>query len=137
MSCIEQRGASIVHAIDGVLAARVRDHAVVLCPREPHGDTQLRRELAHRAHLIFRRSLRQLAVQDDTVRKARAESRLRQLERIRAWSEAKAKKLSERAVVLLQVERLADAIAEGELKDLALSDAPARAMLAQLIDELR
>lgn len=91
----------------------------------------------HRAHLLFRRSLRQLAVQDDAVRSARAESRLRQIERIRAWSPSGAPKASEVAVVLLQIERLADAIAEGELRDLSLSEGSARAALARLIDSLR
>jgi AcrR family transcriptional regulator len=91
----------------------------------------------HREHLVFRRSLRQLAVQDDAVRSARAASRLRQIERIREWSASRAPKANEVAVVLLQIERLADAIAEGELRDLGLSEGPARAALARLIDSLR
>jgi AcrR family transcriptional regulator len=91
----------------------------------------------HREHAVFRRSLRQLAVQDEAVRRARAASRLRQIERIRAWSAPHAPKANEVAVVLLQIERLADAIAEGELRDLGLSEGPARATLARLIDSLR
>lgn len=91
----------------------------------------------HREHLVFRRSLRQLALQDDAVRRARAESRLRQIERIRAWSASRAPKANQVAVVLLQIERLADAIAEGELRDLGLSEGPARTALAGLIDSLR
>lgn len=91
----------------------------------------------HREHLLFRRSLRQLAVQDDAVRKARAESRLRQIEQIRAWSKARAPKEGEVAAVLLQIERLADAIAEGEFRDLELTDAAARTTLTRLIDSLR
>jgi AcrR family transcriptional regulator len=91
----------------------------------------------HRQHLVFRRSLRQLSVQDDAVRKARAESRLRQIDQIRAWSQSPARKANEVAVVLLQIERLADAIAEGELRDLELTDRAARATLTRLIDSLR
>lgn len=91
----------------------------------------------HRAHLRFRRSLRQLAVQDDAVRLARAESRTRQIERIRALHPTRAPKASEVAVVLLQIERLADALAEGELRDLELGEGPARAALASLIESLR
>jgi AcrR family transcriptional regulator len=91
----------------------------------------------HREHLVFRRSLRQLAVQDDAVRRARAESRLRQIERIREWSASRAPKANELAVVLLQIERLADAIAEGELRDLGLSEGHARTALARLIESLR
>jgi AcrR family transcriptional regulator len=94
----------------------------------------------HRDHLVFRRSLRSLAVQDDAVRRARAESRLRQIENILRWlatSGSAVPKAGDLAVVLLQVERLADAIAEGELRDLELGDAPARAALARLIDTLR
>jgi AcrR family transcriptional regulator len=94
----------------------------------------------HREHLQFRRSLRQLAVQDDLVRRARAESRLRQVEHIRRWCAGRRSgvpKASEVAVVLLQMERLADAIAEGEFRDLELGDAAARNALARLIDGLR
>ncbi|HEX5659734.1 MAG TPA: helix-turn-helix domain-containing protein [Polyangiales bacterium] len=91
----------------------------------------------HREHLMFRRSLRQLAVHDDTVRRARAESRLRQIARIREASASRAPKANEVAVGLLQIERLADAIAEGELRDLGLGEGPARTALAGLIDSLR
>ncbi|HEY6877522.1 MAG TPA: helix-turn-helix domain-containing protein [Polyangiales bacterium] len=90
----------------------------------------------HREHLVFRRSLRLLAVQDDTVRRARAESRLRQIEWIRASRAQPAPKASEVAVVLLQIERLADAIAEGELSDMELSETAAHKELARLIDGL-
>lgn len=94
----------------------------------------------HREHLVFRRSLRQLAVQDDVVRQARAESRLRQIENIRRWCASNPSgvpKPSEVAVVLLQMERLADAIAEGEFRDLELGDTAARSALARLMDTLR
>jgi AcrR family transcriptional regulator len=91
----------------------------------------------HRRHLLFRRSLRQLSVQDEGVRRARAESRLRQIERIRANHPTGAPKADQVAVVLLQIERLADAIAEGELRDLGLSEGPTRTAMASLIESVR
>lgn len=90
----------------------------------------------HKAFLRFRRSLRQLALEDDRVRAARAESRLRQIEfvsRLRAEPPEPARL----AAVLLQIERLSDALAEGELGDMGLSAAPTEAVLADLIHELR
>jgi hypothetical protein len=38
---------------------------------------------------------------------------------------------------LLQIERLADALAEGELRDLGLGEATARTTLARSIESLR
>ncbi len=79
----------------------------------------------HRAHLLFRRSLRQLALENPLVRQARAESRLRQVGRIRAWSgaaPADTANIESLLVMLLQMERLADAAAEGELSDMGFPD---------------
>lgn len=76
----------------------------------------------HRAHLLFRRSLRQLAVEHPQVRQARAESRLRQVARIREWSGAAPTDIESLLVLLLQMERLADAAAEGELTDMGFPD---------------
>lgn len=91
----------------------------------------------HRAHLIFRRSLRQLAVENDEVRAARAEGRLNQIRQIRAWNEAQTDDTAELAVILLQFERLSDALAEGEFRDMRLDEAAAKATLAGLIHRLR
>jgi AcrR family transcriptional regulator len=91
----------------------------------------------HRAHLLFRRSLRQLAVSEPRVRSARAESRVRQAERIRAWSSSPKRRSEAVYLTLFQIERLADAAAEGELADLGLGDAPALSAIADLIDQLR
>lgn len=77
----------------------------------------------HRDHLLFRRSLRQLAVEHPQVRQARAESRLRQVERIRLWLGASAPDTASLLLLLLQMERLADAIAEGELTDVGVAEA--------------
>jgi AcrR family transcriptional regulator len=91
----------------------------------------------HKAHLIFRRSLRQLSVSDPQVRKARAASRLRQAERIRGWTQRDKRKLPALLVTLLEVERLADAVAEGELADLELSEEVGMAALERAIKRLR
>lgn len=91
----------------------------------------------HRAYRLFRRSLRQLSVEDDAVRQARAESRLRQIARFRKWQGDKP--LSEAAVAtaIFEMERLCDAIAENEFADLGLDDVEPRAKLAELMASLR
>jgi AcrR family transcriptional regulator len=91
----------------------------------------------HRAHLEFRRSLRQLSYDDARVRAARAESRKRQVAFIRTRQGARAQDESAVAAALLQVERLSDALAEGELKDMGLSEQGGWAALATLIGQLR
>ena len=81
--------------------------------------------IQHKAHLLFRRSLRQLALEHPQVRQARAQSRLRQVERIGEWSGAAPDDTANTeslAVLLLQMERLADAAAEGELTDMGFPD---------------
>jgi AcrR family transcriptional regulator len=91
----------------------------------------------HRAHLLFRRSLRQLSVSEPRVRAARAESRTRQAERIRGWLTLPKRRSEAVYVALLQIERLADAAAEGELSDLGLADSAAISAIAELIEKLR
>lgn len=89
----------------------------------------------HRAYLLFRRSLRLLSVENAQVRKARAASRLRQIENtVGLAGSGSAETL---APVLLQIERLADALAEGEYGDMGLSDAAGRVALAGLLSQLR
>lgn len=90
----------------------------------------------HRTYRIFRRSLRQLSLEDDAVRVARAQSRLRQLGRIAGEKPARAK-LAALAVVLFEVERLCDAVAEGEFADLGLDEEAARAAIGDLLKSLR
>jgi hypothetical protein len=68
----------------------------------------------HRAYLRFRRSLRRLSYESVRVRAARAESRRRQIDSIRCAGSGDREAL---AAVLLEVERVSDAIAEGELED--------------------
>ncbi len=91
----------------------------------------------HRRFLRFRRSLRQLALEDPLVRAARAASRLRQVEQIRVWTGREANGDAGLGVTLLLLERLTDAIAEGELSDMGLTEAEARAELARIIGGLR
>lgn len=91
----------------------------------------------HRDYLIFRRSLRQLSMEDPVVRTARAQSRLRQIAQLEAWGGDHSLPRPELAATLLQMERLADAVAEGEFKDLGLSESAAIATLAKLISRLR
>jgi AcrR family transcriptional regulator len=91
----------------------------------------------HRAHLIFRRSLRQLAVEDPLVRQARIDSRLRQLAQIKLWQQRPDADTGRLAVELLKMERLADALAEGEFADLGLSAVAVENALAEIIDALR
>ena len=88
-------------------------------------------------HYTFRRSLRALAADEPLVRAARAESRRRQVAQIAAWAGEAALPHDGIAVRLLQVERLSDAVAEGELADMGLSDAAALAQLAAIVAELR
>lgn len=95
----------------------------------------------HRDHRIFRRSLRQLSLEDPTVRSARAASRNRQIEQIRAWHRQYQGTDSigapALAALLLQMERLADALAENEFVDMGVSTTAARQALADMIDTLR
>jgi AcrR family transcriptional regulator len=90
----------------------------------------------HKAYLRFRRSLRQLATEDDRVRVARAQSRLRQIEFLNSLRNEPLEP-AQVAAMLLQLERLTDALAEAELADMGLSPAPTEALLADLIHELR
>ena len=91
----------------------------------------------HRAHRIFRRSLRQLSLDDPAVRRARADSRKRQLERIREWQQRPAADLESLAIRLLTMERLADALADDEFEDLGFRPRAVENALAEIIDALR
>jgi AcrR family transcriptional regulator len=91
----------------------------------------------HRAHRIFRRSLRQLSLDDPDVRQARSDSRKRQLEQIRVWQQRPAADLESLAVTLLTMERLADALADDEFEDLGLRPRAVENALAEIIDALR
>ena len=89
----------------------------------------------HRAYLLFRRSLRTLSLENAAMRKTRAESRRRQIHNaIRLTGKGTVETL---APLLFQIERLADAIAEGEFADLGLSASAGLEALASLLSLLR
>jgi len=91
----------------------------------------------HRAYRVFRRSLRQLAVEDKVVRRALMESRRRQIERTQQWAGPEARSAAEIAPLLLQLERLCDGVAEGELDELGVDEEGARQAIAALLRQTR
>ena len=91
----------------------------------------------HRRYRTFRRSLRQLAVEDAVVRRARAESRLQQIAQIRVWNREQPDSTGTLAVALFKIERLADAVAEGEFDDMGIDRTEAETELASMIHRLR
>ncbi len=90
-----------------------------------------------RAHRLLRRSLRQLALENTAVRRARAESRRRQIEQTRRWAGPLARSAPEIAALLLQFDRLCDAIADGELADLGVDEATARHAMLDILRQMR
>lgn len=93
--------------------------------------------LHHKRFLVFRRSLRQLSLENDAIRAARARSRLEQIEYLKALRPGVAPEAASLAAMLLQIERLADALAEGEFRDMGLDETAAEEAMARLIHELR
>jgi AcrR family transcriptional regulator len=93
----------------------------------------------HARHREFRRSLRRLTTSNPVVRAARAASRRHQLELLEAGDSARGRSraTTTRIALLLCIERLADAAADGELADLGLTPDDEVAMLADLIRRLR
>lgn len=89
----------------------------------------------HRRFRLFRRSLRALAIVNPTVRAARTASRKHQAKALggKAWQGLTTE---QRYTALLAIERLADAAAEDELRDLGLSRAAEKRMLAALLIKL-
>ena len=80
----------------------------------------------HSDHLEFRRSLRMLTFQEARVRHARAATRLEAIEEIRAWRGEHVADDARMALDLIQLEWLADSLAEGEMADMGLDEAQAR-----------
>jgi AcrR family transcriptional regulator len=91
----------------------------------------------HGGHLEFRRSLRMLTFQEARVRHARAVTRLEAIEDIRVWRGERVADDARMALDLIQLERLADALAEGEMADMGLDEAQARADLAAVLRRFR
>jgi hypothetical protein len=71
------------------------------------------------------------------VRRARSESRKRQIEQIKRWQDRPQADAAHIAVELLKMERLADALAEDEFEDLGLRALAVENALAEIIDALR
>lgn len=92
----------------------------------------------HATHREFRRSLRRLTTSNEVVRAARAESRRRQLELLESQDASHPRKRSQalRTALLLCIERIADAAADGELEDLGMSRSEQATMLAEVIRRL-
>ena len=88
----------------------------------------------HRDHLQFRRSLRLLTCQEPRVRRARALSRLEAIAEIRVW---RGERVADDERMALDLLRLADTLAEGEMADMALGEAQARADLAAMLRRFR
>jgi hypothetical protein len=91
----------------------------------------------HKAYLVFRRSLRQLSVENDVVRAARARSRLNQISYLKTINPSLAREDASIATTLFQIERLADALAEEEFRDMRLNKKVGEEALAHLIHDLR
>jgi AcrR family transcriptional regulator len=88
----------------------------------------------HRTYRIFRRSLRTLAVENSDVRAARAENRTQQLAALQTRLGLNDGNKAQAFVLMLQIERLADALAEDEFADLGVDDAEVRLQMIGLID---
>lgn len=84
----------------------------------------------HRAARVFRRSLRALTATEPRVAEARARARRRQAAALASALPAfRARPAADRHATLLILERLADAIADGEFAALAIPDSDAIALL--------
>ena len=77
----------------------------------------------HREWAMFRRSLRMLAVEEPRVRAARTAGRQVQLAALSALPANSGRSQAELASALLTIERLCDALADGEPKDLGIPEA--------------
>jgi AcrR family transcriptional regulator len=91
----------------------------------------------HKTYLLFRRSLRQLSVENSAVRAARARARLNQIAYVHTLNPNVGRDDASLATMLFQTERLADALAEGEFGDMGLSEKAGEEALAGLIRDLR
>lgn len=101
-------------------------------------NAMVRTVLAHHVEWkIFRRSLRLLAVEEPKVRSARTASRNRQIDALMAVPGNKARSRDLVAADLLHIERLSDAAADNELRDLGITPSGIETMLARAIRRAR
>lgn len=106
--------------------------AKLIAARAPAGELVEAAVAHHRAYRVFRRSLRTLSYDEPEVREARARSRLRQIESLKQWIKPVRRTTAELATILLQMERLSDALAEDEFGDLGVDERAAKTALADL-----
>lgn len=90
----------------------------------------------HQRHRIFRRALRRLTVESERVGAARAEARRAQMASIAARSPAYARLgAADQLAGLLRLERLCDAMVDGEFERLGIPDVAARQTIVQAISD--
>jgi hypothetical protein len=77
-----------------------------------------------------------VSLEDQRVRRARAETRKRQIARINQWQQTDLDPAMV-ATILLQIERLSDALAEHEFADMGLDASACEEALARIIRKLR
>lgn len=92
---------------------------------------------SYRSFLLFRRHLRQLAIENDDVRAARAQCRMRQIRHVREWNPALTADDEQLAGWLVELDLLCLALAEGEWSDMGLRGDAAMRTVADLIGRLR
>ena len=109
----------------------------LIAARAPAGELVDAAVAHHRTHRVFRRSLRTLSYDEPEVREARAQSRLRQIENLKQWIKPVRRTTAELAAILLQMERLSDALAEDEFGDLGVDEKAAKTALADLLLSIR
>jgi AcrR family transcriptional regulator len=89
----------------------------------------------HTRWRMFRRSLRLLSVEDARVRASRAAARQAQIARAKQRT-AEKRSDAEWAAILFTSERLCDAVADGELADLGLSESAALKLVTEAMQPL-
>jgi len=87
----------------------------------------------HRDYVLFRRSLRQLSVENPVVRQTRAETRLRQMNFIQQRFGLEQKNKGDFFALMFQIERLADGLAENEFHDLGVEEIEIRQSMIGLV----
>ncbi len=90
---------------------------------------------SHRTLLTFKRSLKRLAQDEDQVRLAAKQARLAQISRVRRLCPTLDQE--ETAALLIELDHLCEALAEGEFAELGLDGRFAYAQLAEIIGRLR
>lgn len=109
-------------AMDAVAAREDADLAIADIILEHHRDWQ-----------VFRKSLRLMADKDERIAQARHESFLWKLKRVKKLPANAGRSDAELITELLAIERLADAVTDGELAPLGVDTQAARVMVANAV----